>query len=138
MVNSWQILRCRRLPLSDSSTLLGSKPDVIKEVYASLLKVSLQFARNSVSADAAYDFLKVDCKVEIQRAEQYKEYYGRHLIKLQIVLGNIGNYLPHIVDVKWKIDYVIKVNTRHNNMCNLIYNIKFYKKIFIEESFGSI
>lgn len=95
--------------LADLPALLGSKPDVIKQLYAALLKISLEFARHDVSADSATNMLKTDCNMESARAETYIEYYNKNKIKLQIILGNIGTHLPHIVDVKWKIDYIIKV-----------------------------
>lgn len=74
-----------------------------------MLKLTLEFARHDLTEDIVYEMLKNEYNIEQQRAVQYKEYYGKNKLKVQIILGNIGNHLPHIVDVKWKIDYIIKV-----------------------------
>lgn len=90
-------------------SLYNSKPDVIKEVYAALLTASSEFARNNQTKDAVYQFLLNECKYSSSRAGVYGGFYERNLEKLKVILVNIGTYLPHIVDVNWKIDYIVEV-----------------------------
>lgn len=91
------------------TSLYGSKPDVIKEVYAALLTISAEFGRNDYHKEAVVQYLTEECKYDTKRAESFAEIYGSKKLKLQVILGNIGTHLPHIVDAKWKIDYVVKV-----------------------------
>ncbi|KAK9754119.1 COMM domain [Popillia japonica] len=44
------------------------------------------------------------------RANLFSELYEKHKTRLQIVLVNIGTHLPHIVDVKWDTDYIVKTS----------------------------
>lgn len=91
------------------SKICSSKPDVIKEIHSSLLKASAEFARHDIKKEHVRQFLTSDCGFGENRAELYAEHYDKNKVKLQILLGNIGVHLPHIVDVKWKIDYIVKV-----------------------------
>lgn len=97
--------------LTDLAALYGSKPDIVKEVYSSLLKISAEFARNDLNKDTVSRFLIDECKYSKNRAEDFAIVYDKHKLKLQVILGNIGMHLPHITDVNWKIDYVVQVST---------------------------
>lgn len=91
------------------SPLYNSKPDAVKEVYAALLTVSAEFARNNMTKDAVVHFLTADCKYSSARAETYSNAYEANKAKLRVVLVNVGTNLPHVVDANWKIDYIVKV-----------------------------
>lgn len=91
------------------ASLYGSRPDVIKEIYAALLRISAEFARNDYNKDAVIQYLSDECKYDKNRAETYAEVYQTNKLKLQVILSKIGSHLPHIVDANWKIDYVVKV-----------------------------
>lgn len=91
------------------NSLYNSKPDVIKEVYAALLTASAVFARNNLTKETVVQFLENNCKYSPARANVYGGFYEKNFQQLRVILGNIGSYLPHIVDTKWKIDYIVKV-----------------------------
>ncbi|KAJ8932871.1 hypothetical protein NQ314_014385 [Rhamnusium bicolor] len=91
------------------NSLYNSKPDVIKGFYAALLAVSAEFARNNLNREEILQFLTSDCSFTQQRAKIYVEFFENDRRGLEIALLNIGNCLPHVTDVKWKIDYIVKV-----------------------------
>lgn len=98
-----------RFCLLETSSLYHFEADIIKEVYAALLKISAEFARNDYSEEQISLFLSAECGLNTSRVSLYQEFYVNNKMKLQIILGNIGTHLPHIVDVKWKIDFIVKV-----------------------------
>ncbi|XP_057667389.1 COMM domain-containing protein 3 [Diorhabda carinulata] len=90
------------------SSLHNSKPDLITELYASLLSITSEFARRSSSKEEIFAFLQEECGLSSQRANIYYDYFAKNKQRLEISLLSIGNYLPHLIDVKWKIDYIVK------------------------------
>ncbi|KAJ8981933.1 hypothetical protein NQ317_002104 [Molorchus minor] len=90
------------------TALYNSKPDIVKEFYAALLSVSVEFARNNQSKEEISQFLTSGCKFSTQRADIYADQFEKNRQALEISLLNIGSHLPHVTDVKWKIDYIVK------------------------------
>ncbi|KAK5638743.1 hypothetical protein RI129_013038 [Pyrocoelia pectoralis] len=91
------------------STLYNSKPDLIKEVYAIIMTITAEFARHDLSKEEITQFL-VDSNFSTNRSALFVELYEKNKRDLQIALGNIGSHPPHIVDVEWKIDYIVKAS----------------------------
>ncbi|KAL3271105.1 hypothetical protein HHI36_021601 [Cryptolaemus montrouzieri] len=91
-------------------TLLGSKPDLIKELYANLLISTAEFVRNALNKEDVLQYLTEECKINQKRAEIYSSAYSTNKQGVEISLLNIGNHPPHITDVSWKIDFVVKSN----------------------------
>lgn len=89
--------------------MYNSKPDLIKSVFASLLTIAAEFARHNCDQIYIKKFLIDHCNFNQDKANIFSELYSKHKQKLQIKLGCVGSHLPHIVDVKWKIDYIVKV-----------------------------
>ncbi|KRT82305.1 hypothetical protein AMK59_3074 [Oryctes borbonicus] len=87
-----------------------SKPDIIKELHASFLKIIAQFAQNNLTRDNVQSILTTDCNFNVNRANFFCDLYEMNKTRLQIILGNIGTHLPHIIDVKWNIDHVVKTS----------------------------
>lgn len=81
----------------------------MKEVYPALLTVAAQFARHNLSSEPVAQFLIDECGFSKEKAESFSNSYATNKLKLQVILGNVGTHLPHITDVKWKIDYIVKV-----------------------------
>lgn len=115
---------CRLLQVSVPSVVYwvtdieSTTRDVIQEVYAALLTIAAEFGRNDYSKESVLQYLIDECKYDRNRAEYFADTYDHNKLKLQVVLGNIGTHLPHIVDANWKIDYVVKVRTefaKYNN-----------------------
>ncbi|KAK9753933.1 COMM domain [Popillia japonica] len=99
---------------SGIQSIQHTKPDLIKELHASYLRAITEFARNNLTKDNVRQILNSDCNFSTDRANLFSELYEKHKTRLQIVLVNIGTHLPHIVphivDVKWDTDYIVKTS----------------------------
>ncbi|CAG9857409.1 unnamed protein product [Phyllotreta striolata] len=91
----------------NTTDLYNSKPDVTKEVYAAFLAVTAEFVRSNLSNDEVAKYLQ-DCGLARNRIDLYLQQFVKERLSVEIALLNIGNTLPHITDVKWKIDYIVK------------------------------
>ncbi|KAL1500962.1 hypothetical protein ABEB36_006372 [Hypothenemus hampei] len=83
----------------------------IKRLHPTLLYIFTQFVRKNHTPDDLYNFLTNQCQLPSGRAELLKSYYEKWFTQIRIKLLNIGSHLPHITDVRWKIDYVVKTNS---------------------------
>ncbi|XP_022907129.1 COMM domain-containing protein 3 [Onthophagus taurus] len=99
---------CRVTDVPNISSLNISKPDVAKEIHAAFLTLIAKAARNDLRSDTLINILSNECGFSSNRAKYLSDLYEKNRIKLQIILGNIGTHLPNIVDVKWKMDFVVK------------------------------
>jgi hypothetical protein len=90
------------------NTLYNSKPDLMKELYAALLSTSAEFVRTGQNGEQAAQFLSEQCGYSAAKTALYGGHYERSRAEIEASLVNIGNYLPHVTDVTWKIDYIIK------------------------------
>lgn len=93
--------------------MYNSKPDLIKELYAALLSATARFVRTNQNRQAVCDFLITQCNFPGDKAELFGDYYVKNYAEIEASLLNVGNHLPHISDVSWKIDYIIKVLQIH-------------------------
>ncbi|CAH0549274.1 unnamed protein product [Brassicogethes aeneus] len=91
------------------NSLYNSKPDVIKELYAKLLSITAEFVRENYKKKDVFDLL-AKLSLNSTKSNLYCEMYEKNKKGVENSLLNIGNHLPHITDVNWKIDYIIKTN----------------------------
>lgn len=96
-------------PFPGISSLYNSKPDLIKELYAALLSITANFVQTGQNKDSIVQFL-TQCNYSGARTSLYVEFFEKNRCDIEASLINIGNHLPHITDITWKIDYVIKVS----------------------------
>ncbi|XP_065170849.1 COMM domain-containing protein 3 [Atheta coriaria] len=118
---------------SDVKSLYGAKADVIKEVHAAILKTLLFLAQTDTTKEKAYLLLTKDCKIGTNRSKLLAEAYDTHKLHLSLKLGNIGSHLPHIVDVDWEIDCLIKSSALDLSQGPL-FKVKFITETFDAES----
>ncbi|XP_044762986.1 COMM domain-containing protein 3 [Coccinella septempunctata] len=97
--------------LHANASLFGSKPDLVKELYANLLIATAEFVRNGASDEDVRQYLLEECNVGQARSDLYSKLYSVHKLGVEITLLNIGSHPPHVVDVDWKIDFVVKSNS---------------------------
>lgn len=83
--------------------------EIINEFYSCLLTITSDFVRHNYILQDIQQFLLHSCRIVSSRVEKYLEYYEKNKSYIQFTLLNIGTYLPHLTDVKWKIDYIVKV-----------------------------
>ncbi|XP_060533610.1 COMM domain-containing protein 3 [Cylas formicarius] len=92
----------------DTENLKGYE---IELLYAALSYVFAEFARHERSSQDFIQFLTQECEIDEGKSKVATECYERYFSQIRLALLNIGNHLPHVTDVKWKIDYIIKSNT---------------------------
>lgn len=87
----------------------SSKSDVVKEIYTALLTFIAQVARHRLSTEQLSQLLEKDLCFSSVRTQVFCKMYSVQKEKIHIVLSMIGSHNPHIVDVNWKLDHVVKV-----------------------------
>ncbi|XP_016837723.1 COMM domain-containing protein 3 isoform X2 [Nasonia vitripennis] len=72
-----------------------------------ITKLLIETARHDTSSEELSSLLRCTTlsKTYIDR---FCKFYGNHKEQLQESLESIGNSLPHIIDVDWRLDYCIK------------------------------
>ena len=78
-------------------------------MHYALVFLVAEFARNNLDVDGITELLTRECGYAQARVEILTELYSAQKMNLQITLGNIGTHLPHLIDVKWTMDYTLKV-----------------------------
>ncbi|KAF7283631.1 COMM domain-containing protein 3 [Rhynchophorus ferrugineus] len=86
-----------------------------KETYSSLLYIFTEFVRNNQSTEDFVQFLKKECDLNSNVIKIIEDFYIKWRIHIRIQLLNIGNELPHVTDVMWKIDNIIDSNSSNNS-----------------------
>ncbi|CAH1966778.1 unnamed protein product [Acanthoscelides obtectus] len=89
------------------SSISAAKGDIVKYLYAFLLTITSQFARKRSSSEEIVKHLS-HYGIHSARAEWYADQFRKHDKMLTGVLLNIGTYLPHIVDIRWKMAFTVK------------------------------
>lgn len=85
-----------------------SNTSEIKNLYASLLYIYTQYVRNSQSKEEFSNFLSTECSLDKDRIKLLGDFYDKWNKNIRIQLLNIGSHLPHVTDINWKIDYIVK------------------------------
>ncbi|OXU28413.1 hypothetical protein TSAR_011333 [Trichomalopsis sarcophagae] len=98
---------CGKTDTEALTKLYDSKPDIVKAAYADITKLLIETARHDTSSEELSSLLRCTTlsKTYIDR---FCEFYCNHKDQLQESLESIGNSLPHIIDVDWRLDYCIK------------------------------
>ncbi|XP_044260956.1 COMM domain-containing protein 3 [Tribolium madens] len=89
------------------SSLYNSKPDLIKELYAALLSLTANLVQTGQNKENTSQFLS-QCHYSGAKTGLFLDFYEKNRCEIEASLVNIGNHLPHITDITWKIDYIIK------------------------------
>ncbi|XP_066144939.1 COMM domain-containing protein 3 [Euwallacea fornicatus] len=83
----------------------------IKRLQSSLLYVFSEFVRHGKTAEDLTEFLTNQCSIEAGKVAILKDYYEKWEKFIRLELLCVGNHLPHITDIKWKIDHIVKTNS---------------------------
>ncbi|KYB27099.1 COMM domain-containing protein 3-like Protein [Tribolium castaneum] len=89
------------------STLYNSKPDQINELYAALLALTANLIQTGQNKVNTSQFLN-ECHFSASKTALFLDFYEKNRCEIEVNLINIGNHLPHVTDITWKIDYIIK------------------------------
>ncbi|XP_043279922.1 COMM domain-containing protein 3 [Venturia canescens] len=116
----------RKIDGKNIENIYGSKPDVIKSAYADLSSLFVEAARHKLDSENFSTFLHT-AKIFGHRAEKLSEYYEKYRDFIVAQLSQIGDGLPCIVDVDWRLDYCVKSST-NNLMGECLYNVRLVTK----------
>ncbi|XP_054268549.1 COMM domain-containing protein 3-like [Macrosteles quadrilineatus] len=87
--------------------LSSSKPDIVKESFASLLILMVESARHNLDVNGLTTTLE-NYSLNLSRLQRIRDLYQAYGSKLQLSLSNVGTSLPRILDIKWRLDLCIK------------------------------
>lgn len=82
--------------------------EVSQKIHSCLLTLTAEFVRNNTHSEDIEEILKT-YSVSTTRVKKYLEYFYKYRMQIQFSLSNIGTFLPHLTEVRWKMDFVIKV-----------------------------
>lgn len=89
------------------NALCDSEPGIVKKLYAVLLKRTTEFVRTNSDKEEIGISLRND-GLPSPMIDLYWQMYQKSRSKLIVILLNIGKYVPHITNVKWKMHYIVK------------------------------
>ncbi|XP_025834239.1 COMM domain-containing protein 3 [Agrilus planipennis] len=122
----------KKSEINNINSLYGSKPDTVKEIFASVMTLIAQFGRQNLDPLEVAQFLKNECHFNANRIKIISELYEENKNDLLVVLGTIGSHLPHITDVNWKIDY--KIESKYlEEASGPIFRISLITEVFDEQ-----
>lgn len=117
---------------TQNSERIFLKSDIeIQEVHAALLYTFAEFIRNNQTKEDYSIFLRNQCNLRNDLVDEIEHYYGKWNGLIRIQLLNIANHLPHVTDLKWKIDHVVKSNSEETS-AGLLYRITLNTETFDE------
>ncbi|XP_076234145.1 COMM domain-containing protein 3 [Calliopsis andreniformis] len=87
-----------------------SKPNITKKMFADMVCLFVEAARHDLDEENLRNFLCQTC-VDEQRRKKLCEVYISNKQTIQSELESIGNNPPHIIDVDWRLDYRVKLDT---------------------------
>ncbi|KAH0953355.1 hypothetical protein HN011_004275 [Eciton burchellii] len=108
------------------ATLYPSKSDLIKAAVANISCLFVEAAKHDYNEENLRIFLQ-DEHINGQRTEKLCRSYANSKHDIQTQLELIGNNIPHIVDVDWRLHHCVKVSTCHS-VSMPIYNIRLSTK----------
>ncbi|XKL66773.1 hypothetical protein PGB90_010193 [Kerria lacca] len=86
-----------------------SKLEVVKTAYASLAVLLTEAARNDVDSFMLKTFLE-GYDLNKERINSILGVYEQRKYDVQKELSIVGTNLPHIIDIHWRLDYIIKTD----------------------------
>lgn len=108
----------------DSGTIkCESKQIEYKSAFANVTCLFVEAARRNLDQEALEVFL-TNTKIFGHRVKKLCELYDCNKKAIQAQLESIGYGSPHIVDIDWRLDYCIKVDTC-NSVGVPLYRVRF-------------
>ncbi|XP_015116784.1 COMM domain-containing protein 3 [Diachasma alloeum] len=104
----------------------STKPEIIKSAYTDLTSLFVESSRHKFDAENLSTYLHSQ-KLFGNRVEKLCDTYKIHSDSLILQLSNIGNSLPCVIDVDWRLDYCIKTST-DNDVGECVYHVRLSTK----------
>ncbi|XP_018315105.1 COMM domain-containing protein 3 [Mycetomoellerius zeteki] len=107
------------------ATIHPSKSDLIKAAVSNVSCLFIEAARHDYDEESLKHFLHNE-HINGHRIETLCSTYINNKQNIQTQLELIGNSLPHVVDIDWRLHHCVKISTRFTNIP--IYNIRISTK----------
>jgi len=101
------------------ATVYPSKSDLIKSTFVNISSLFIEAARHDYDKESLRHFLHNE-HINGQRIETLCNRYINNKETIQTQLELIGNNLPHIVDIDWRLHHCVKVSSLSFNNVTLI------------------
>ncbi|KYQ47167.1 COMM domain-containing protein 3 [Trachymyrmex zeteki] len=111
--------------ISGIATIHPSKSDLIKAAVSNVSCLFIEAARHDYDEESLKHFLHNE-HINGHRIETLCSTYINNKQNIQTQLELIGNSLPHVVDIDWRLHHCVKISTRFTNIP--IYNIRISTK----------
>jgi len=92
------------------ATLYPSKSDLIKAAIANISCLFIEAAKHDYDEENLRIFLQ-DEHINGQRTEKLCRTYANSKHDIQTQLELIGNNIPHIIDIDWRLHHCVKVKS---------------------------
>uniref|UniRef100_A0A1S4N1J2 COMM domain-containing protein 3 n=1 Tax=Pediculus humanus subsp. corporis TaxID=121224 RepID=A0A1S4N1J2_PEDHC len=101
------------------SSICPEKSDIVKESYASLMTLTLEFIRHDGEDDLKNFLIKHNFKSS--RIDQYMKSFNFYKNSIIDCLNNCHSDWPNIIDADWSLEYIVK-----SNACNHVGEFLYY------------
>ncbi|KAJ6236075.1 comm domain-containing protein [Anaeramoeba flamelloides] len=96
--------------IEKSQSLKQIDSTLLKEVFSGLITIVIQAIKNNLNAKSLAQFLK-DTNAPTEFVGLLSTAYGKTFQKIkEIHLETTGFYLKKLIDINWRMDYIIKSN----------------------------
>lgn len=93
---------------TELNELCLSKPDIIKESFASLLILLIESSRHNLDTNALLSTLE-NYNLNLSRLRKIANLFESYKARFQTSLRSVGSSKPKIMGLKWRLDFCIKV-----------------------------
>ncbi|XP_049781999.1 COMM domain-containing protein 3-like [Schistocerca cancellata] len=83
----------------------------IQGAYGALLVLLVEASRLNLTPDSLGTALQQEYSFNAERCSSVMQSYINNKNKIRAALSHIGQHPPHITDVKWEMDYCVKVSS---------------------------
>ncbi|XP_033639279.1 COMM domain-containing protein 3-like [Asterias rubens] len=101
--------RAKARSFQDDEILQSLDAAVLKQAYGALSTLALEGAKHDANSSSISTLLE-DCKWNTDRTNGFINVFLDQKEEVRVLLGNIRQSHPHIVDVDWRLDYYMKSN----------------------------
>lgn len=113
----------------DVSKICPDKREIVEQAYASLLTFAIHTAQVSAEEDTIREYLGSVCGFKSDRLDTLVE---KIIITLPLILrrlASIRTLPPRLIDVNWRLSYIVKVHLLFYNI-SLFHLISLINKLF--------
>eukprot|EP01125_Pyxidicula_operculata_P008742 TRINITY_DN2905_c0_g1_i2.p1 TRINITY_DN2905_c0_g1~~TRINITY_DN2905_c0_g1_i2.p1 ORF type:complete len:197 (+),score=54.26 TRINITY_DN2905_c0_g1_i2:89-679(+) len=93
--------------LWENEVLNGLDKILVKQGYASLVSIIIEFSKLGSETSEIQEYLNEQSLPE-NRVQLFLDTYTENKSSLKALISTTGFHFPHVLDVNWRVDYLIK------------------------------